>query len=165
MCDCSGSMEDPIGSLNLSKFDHLMIALRDIYQTYPKIRVVAFSSRAKVLPEGAYPPHPRACSLGGGTNLAEGLLAVEKFKPRKTIVISDGIPDSEDQALQAAQQITGAIDTIYCGPDSHPAIQFLHQLARSTGGMSATWDGFRELSGAIKGFLPAPAVIVTAPPE
>jgi hypothetical protein len=95
-------------------------------------------------------------SLGGGTNLAGALEVAARRKPRKTIVISDGLPDSEIAALEAAERMTGAIDTIYCGPDEHPAVQFLQKLSRQTGGREVTWDGRHEISGIIRGLLPAP---------
>ncbi len=152
LCDCSGSMDDGIGGLDLSKFEHLKIALEDILQTWPQIKLVAFSSLAKEVkgPKNLPPP-------GGGTDLARALLFAAKWRPRKTIVISDGMPDHEGAALAAAQGLTGAIDTIYCGPDEHPAVEFLRRLSRECAGSSVVWDGVKMgITYAIRGLLPAP---------
>ena len=158
LCDCSGSMADLVGSSGLSKYQHMVIALKDVLQSDPKIRLVAFASRAKAIPSPEELPNPMiGGALGSGTNLGDALLLAARWKPRRTIVISDGLPDSEDYALQAVDKLTGAVDTIYCGPDAHPAIQFLRKLSRSAGGSSYRWDGYpHELTTIIRGLLPAP---------
>jgi hypothetical protein len=166
LCDCSGSMCDAIGSLHMSKFEHLQIALKDVLHGFPRIRLIAFGSTTMECPTPSHLPSPMSGGLGGSTNLAAGLMLAAKYKPRKTIVISDGLPDSESAATEAVQHLTGSVDTIYCGPDGHPAVAFLASLARSTGGRQATWDGYREISSVIFGLLPAPAgPIVTPAPE
>lgn len=151
VADCSGSMDEPIGALTLSKYEHLKLALSDVLRHHPKIRIIAFSYMAKEVTPDLL-PHP--C---GGTDLAGALTYAAKFTPRKTVVISDGLPDDERAALEAAQTLTGSIDTIYCGPDGHPALDFLRQLSRDTGGTSVQWDGYREISTMIRGLLPAPS--------
>lgn len=155
LCDCSGSMEDLIGSENISKFTHMKIALDDVLLTWPRIKLVSFDSVAKVVKNPGKLPKPN-----GGTDLAAALKLAAQWKPLKTIVISDGLPDSPSEALEAAQAMTGAIDTIYCGPDEHPAIEFLRQLSKETAGRDVVCDfGRKGIAGAIKGLLPAPAVI------
>jgi uncharacterized protein with von Willebrand factor type A (vWA) domain len=152
LADCSGSMEDLIGSQNMRKCDHLRIALEDVLLAFPKIKLIAFHFTAKVITDAARLREPQ-----GGTNMAAALRLAQKFKPRKTIVISDGLPDNERAALKAADELTGAIDTIYCGPDAHPAAEFLRKLSRSSGGVSVLWDGMRTgISQTIRGLLPAP---------
>ncbi len=151
LIDCSGSMLDTIGSSRMSKFEHMQIALRDVLIGYPKIRIIAFGTTAVEVPN----PKDLACN-GGGTNLAGGLEFVSKFKPHKTIVISDGLPDSEEDAMDAADKMTGSVDCIYCGPDAHPAVKWLQSLAKSCGGVQATWDGYKPLGQTIRGLLPAP---------
>jgi len=154
LADCSGSMNDLIGSLGMTKAEHLQIALKDVLALYPKIRLIAFHSYAKEIATAAELPKPT-----GGTNLARALEMAGRHKPRKTIVISDGLPDNQETALKAAEAITGAIDTIYCGPDQHPAVEFLNRLSRQTGGKQVTWDGYRgEISTAIRGLLAAPVL-------
>jgi Mg-chelatase subunit ChlD len=151
LLDTSSSMGDLIGSQNLSKFEHLAIALDDVLQFWPKVRLVAFGNTVQVVSNPKKLPYP--C---GGTPLAQALVLAARWKPRKTIVISDGLPDREDLALEAAEELTGSIDTIYCGPDSHPAVEFLRSLTRQTGGVSMEWDGYKtSISSAIKGLLAA----------
>lgn len=156
LCDVSGSMMDLIGHSGLSKYDHLKIALDDVLSGWPKIVLVAFASSAKRLRSAKDLPDPQIGALGGGTDLGRALRQVANMKPSKTIVISDGCPDNEHSALAEAEGLTGSIDTIYCGPDSHPAVRFLQKLSRSTGGVQVTWDGYRQVSSVIRGLLPAP---------
>lgn len=149
LADISDSMRDLIGNANLTKYQHLQIALEDVMTAFPKIRLVVFGSYPKEVAK--LPPQP-----SGSTNLAGALEMAAEWKPRKTIVISDGLPDNGDAAIAAADKMTGAIDTIYCGPDAHPAVQFLQRLAKSTGGQQVTWDGYKPIASCIRGFLPAP---------
>jgi hypothetical protein len=161
LCDCSGSMEDLIGSANMSKFTHLQIALDDVLLFWPRIKLVGFASRVKEYTDAKRLPDPSSGVLGNGTDLAAGIkFCAARWKPRKTIVISDGLPDSQEEALKAAQKITGAIDTIYCGPDGHPACDFLRQLSKETAGEPHICDfGRKGIAGYIKGLLPAPQAI------
>ena len=154
VADVSGSMQGLIGSLNMSKWDQLKVALDDICKAYPGVKIIAFGSQAKFVQAGRLPgPNEGSTELGNALKLAATL------KPRKTIVISDGQPtDHEAAILDVAAHMTGAIDTIYCGPENDlRPIEFLKRLAKDTGGIQTTWTGYRELSGVIRGMLPAPS--------
>jgi hypothetical protein len=152
--DCSGSMADSIGCHNLSKYDHLKIALKDVRQGVPGLRLVAFNGLVVEVAEVDDLPEPY-----GSTDLAGALVVVQKFKPSKTIIISDGLPDDAAAAVRAVEGLTGQVDTIYCGPDGHAAIQFLRSLSRRTGGVSMAWDGYHApLAEGIRGLLAAPAI-------
>jgi hypothetical protein len=161
LCDCSGSMTDLVGSSGISKFRHLQIALQDLQRGFPKIRLIAFGStalevsRAEDLPDPGKESDGAAC-VGGSTNLAGALELAGQWKPRKTIIVSDGLPDSESQAKRAAQAMTGGIDAIYCGPDAHPAVSFLRSLCRDAGGVTTSWDGRAEISGVLLRCIAAP---------
>ena len=152
-------MADFVGSSNMSKMQHLAIALKDVLQRFPQIRIVPFASMVKEIKDPKDLPSPDDVNnnLGGGTDLAAALNFIQKHKPRRTIIISDGLPNSEIHAQQAADQITGGIDTIYCGPDEHPAVKFLAGLAKSAGGASYVWNGYTELGATLRKLLPAPA--------
>jgi hypothetical protein len=93
----------------------------------------------------------------GGTDLGKAIELASTFRPKKTIIISDGLPDSEVEASAAVDRITGEVDTIYCGPDSDPAIGFLRSLSRRGGGVHITWDGYRhkQLTPVVMGLLTA----------
>lgn len=150
LADCSGSMAEPIGTLDITKFEHLKIALQDVLRHHPECKVVVFNSAVYPVTGATVPPP------FGGTDLARGLEFVAKWRPRKTVIISDGLPDSEQAATLAADRMTGIIDTIYCGPDSHPAIQFLRSLSRDTGGVSIIWNGTQTaLASNIRGLIEA----------
>lgn len=159
VADCSGSMNESIGGSDLSKYEHLRIALKDVFKYHPRVRIIAFNYRVVEVTAKNLP------GPDGGTNLAGALDFAAQFKPRKTIIISDGLPDSEAAATSAADRLTGIIDTIYCGPDGHPAITFLRSLSRETGGVSVQWDGYTQVSTVIRGLLPAPADTSVAPAD
>lgn len=148
LADCSGSMADFVGSFHMSKWDHLQVALKDVVTSYPAIRIVAFDSVSKVVANPSELPYP-----SGSTDLAGALKLAAQWKPQKTIVISDGLPDNERAALKIADSMTGAIDTIYCGPDGDPAVEFLQRLSKESGGSSAVWTGQTEIGCTIRGFL------------
>jgi hypothetical protein len=152
VCDCSGSMGDYIGHTGQSKYEHLEIALKDILKTHPRIRIIPFASTARVI-DAHKQRLPRP---SGSTRLDEALKLAKSFKPRKTIIISDGQPDDRKAALTVAESMTGQIDSIYCGPDGDPAIEFLRSLCHGAGGESFTWDGYKaELSSVVQRLLPA----------
>jgi hypothetical protein len=168
VADCSSSMDDHIGNSGLKKSQHLAIALRDVLSAHPNIRLIAFDTTAEEIAnipawldalalQAAGKPTSYPVIISGGTNLDQGLKLAATLKPRKTIVISDGQPTcSEQAALDEADKMTGRIDTIYCGADTHPAVDFLRKLARLSGGVQVTWDGYKtEISGAIRGLLTA----------
>jgi len=148
VADLSGSMLETIGGLNVTKHEHLRIALDDIKKNYPKVRVVVFNSTHQEWKKGVLP------SPGGGTDLARALAFADQWKPKKTIIISDGLPDDEQAARVAALALTGVVDTIYCGPDGHPAIDFLRSLSERTCGTPIAWNGMRtQLAANIRGLL------------
>lgn len=149
LADCSGSMNDSIGSSGLRKIEHLKIALSDLLTAHPAAIIIAFGSSAKRL-RG---PEDLSENLLGSTNLCAGIDLAMKLKPRRTVIISDGLPDDEKGAAQMVDDLTGQVDCVYCGPDGHPAIRYLHSLARAGGGRAMTFDGCRELSPMIRGLL------------
>jgi hypothetical protein len=145
VADLSGSMGESIGGLNVTKHRHLEVALEDVRKTHPAAKVIIFNSSAMLF-TGSKLPSP-----DGGTNLAFALQLAQTFKPQKTIIISDGLPDDGVSAKREADKITGVVDTIYCGPDGHPAIEFLRSLSHATGGVSIEWDGRLDALGNARG--------------
>lgn len=150
LVDVSGSMKDLIGSIGLSKYDQLVIALKDTLIGIPKMRIVAFGSYVREVKKVSEMPPP----CDGGTNLAEGLLWLKPHKPGRTIIITDGLATSgEGTSEAAAASITGMIQGIYCGHDGNPAAAWLHGLCRSVGGRSVSWDGRGELGDTMRQLL------------
>lgn len=95
-----------------------------------KIGVVAFSSDPIFVPGGVIPtPY-------GGTNLARALRYVKIADGTVHFyVISDGLPDSEEAAMEVARTFTSPISTIFCGPETDLRGQaFLQRLAKVAGG-------------------------------
>lgn len=128
LADVSDSMGEKVGAKR--KIDILQSALTQVWPTLPTGRLIAFSSVPEFLADPSSLPSP-----SGSTALHFALQAAEGFRPRQTLVISDGRPDSEDAALEVADRITGRIDVIYCGRDEDTqAIAFLQRLARLSGG-------------------------------
>lgn len=149
LCDVSSSMNDMIGSLSLRKIQHLKIALTDLLSAHPDAIIIAFGSTAQIIRA----PDDLSENLWGSTNLCAGLDLAAKLKPRRTVIISDGMPDDKNGAATMVDNLTGQVDTIYCGPDGHPAIQYLQSLSRAGGGRHMTFDGCRELAPMIRGLL------------
>lgn len=125
LADVSTSMAQRAGSRR--KIEVLREALAGVWADLPGGELIAFSSVPASVVAPADIPEPN-----GGTALHLAIDEAAKSRPRKTVVISDGQPDSESLALAAADRITGIIDVIYCGPDSDTdAIAFMYRLARA----------------------------------
>lgn len=153
LVDVSSSMSSLIGSSDIPKIEHCRIALTDLMTSHPDLIIIAFGSmvrRLKNLKE-----LPDANHLWGGTDLTCAIEEAQQLKPARTIIISDGCPDNEQTASDAAENLTGRIDCVYCGPDGHPAVAYLQSLARKGGGRQMTFDGCLELSPMIRGLLGA----------
>lgn len=135
LADVSGSMSEPVG--HKRKIDILREALH--YALNGGEELIAFAST----PTGATPatlPEP-----AGSTALHLALVEANRHSPRKTLVISDGRPDDESRALDAAAALSGTIDVIYCGPDDdQQAIAFMRRLARIGGGQVHVHDIRRD---------------------
>ncbi len=132
LADVSSSMADMAGARR--KIDILREALDNVRPSIPTARVLAFGSTVTDAPASI--PDP-----SGGTALHLALDHAASYRPRRTIVISDGEPDNEQQALDAAERLSGTIDIIYCGLDGNRrAIDFMHRLARLGGGRVVIHD-------------------------
>lgn len=152
LADVSGSMAGSAGAR--TKYALLQEALDHVLPGLPGASLIAFASTATPIAPGAPLPSP-----AGGTALHLAIEAAAPARPSKTLVISDGLPDSEDAALRAAQLLTGVIDVIYCGSDDdHAAIAFMQRLARAGGGTLLMRNLSREpLLPAVRQLLALPA--------
>lgn len=140
LADVSSSMQERAGARR--KIDLLREALDSVWAAIPDGRLIAFASIPTEVQRPSDLPAP-----AGSTALDRAIEAAQLLRPRKTIVISDGQPDSEEDSLAAAGKLTGLIEAIYCGPDSdRGAIDFLRRLAAIGGGNVVVCDLVRERS-------------------
>jgi len=137
LLDTSGSMAEDCGD-GTAKID----ALRALLSQLPRVRTFSFAS-------GCWERPPRRAA--GGTNLAGALIAVRAAGCTSVVLVTDGLPDSEDLSLHAAQGLW--IDVVYVGPDPMP--KFLRQLTEQCGGHAGrgTLSRPRELTSQIAALL------------
>lgn len=151
--DTSGSMSINDSKNEQSRYSVACEELRHIQKQNPgKVAVISFSNDSEFCP-GGIPTY-----MGGNTNLA-GALRYAKMADvpnMKIIVISDGEPDSAEEALAVARTYKNKISVIYVGPESRPhGRDFLERLAKATGGTSITADRAVNLSKSIQYLLAA----------
>ena len=135
LVDTSGSMDATDARAGKSRYQVACDELANLQNTMPgKVAVVAFSDTTVFCPNGV----PQF--LQSGTDLAGGLnfMHVADGLGLKIILISDGEPNSREQALAAAKRFKSPISTIYVGPEGGPGSQFLKQLAAACGGQAVT---------------------------
>jgi hypothetical protein len=142
--DTSGSMDEHDSRGGRTRYEIACEELASLQNNLAgKIAVLAFSNDTIFCPNGV----PQF--LGGSTNLA-GALKFAKMADVpgiRFIVISDGQPDSKEQALAAAKTYKNRIDVIYVGPETYPAGRdFLQKLAQASGGIAITADRAKELA-------------------
>lgn len=112
-----------------------------------EIAVVSFADAPYFRPSGI-PQQPE-----GRTNLA---LALEFIRPAdefdmQFVVITDGEPDSEAQALREAKRFRHRLNTVYIGDDPEgEAAHFLAHLARQSGGVGIVAVDAINMSTAIQ---------------
>lgn len=149
--DTSGSMAETIES-GERKIDVLRTAV-DACRAGNEI-IVAFASKAIVIANNSKIPEP-----SGGTDMAAAIKLALPYKPKTTLFISDGIPDSRKQTLNLALQLSGIINTLFIGRDSDAeAKAFMRELARIGCGKSRVCDIYNPqriptLSYTIKSLL------------
>jgi len=126
LLDCSGSMSEYVKGK--SKFDALMEAIQD----YPRASYISFSESACLGIE-TFP--------AGETNMAEAFrlcTTLPRSKRQTIIVISDGLPNSESQAIEEALKLATPVNIIYIGPGGDKGEEFMKKLAEITGGRQTT---------------------------
>jgi Mg-chelatase subunit ChlD len=157
LVDVSGSMNDRIRAGG-RKIDALREVVKTLRETHP-VPVAAFgldsfaNNGTTVLmvdvvpePQSQTPLHT-AIAFGkdkGATHL---------------VVVTDGFPDSESLAFEAAARFGGTIDVFYIGDGGDSGAQFTKELARRTGGTANVTDlgddaSQKQLTSAIAGLLP-----------
>jgi Mg-chelatase subunit ChlD len=147
--DTSGSMGASDGT-ERTRYARACDELRKIQASMPgKIAVLSFSDEVKFFPSGI------PANFGQGTDLAKALkfAKIADVPEMKFIVISDGEPNDEQEALAEAAKFKNHIDTIYIGPAGEPGEKFLKLLASKSGGRSAKDFAGHKLEATIRGLL------------
>jgi hypothetical protein len=89
----------------------------------------------------------------GTTDMARAFDRIKGDAYRSAVLITDGLPNDEQQALRSAKGLT--LEIFYVGPPPKPA--FLDQLAAVTGGQAYAADlgrkGSQQLEVKIRGLL------------
>lgn len=151
LVDTSGSMNSCDSRGGRTRYEVAIEELTALQANMPgKLAVISFSSDVVFCPAGI------AQNMGGMTDLAKALkfIKVADVPGIKFIVISDGQPDDEREALNAAKTFKNKIDVIYVGPEENPTGRnFLQKLAAATGGQTVTMDRAKELSVGVKMLL------------
>jgi hypothetical protein len=150
LLDVSGSMlgftEEHSQTRKIDALKRLVSELREEL-TCP---MVAFAEKPSFVSE--HIPAP-----GGWTNLTAAIQFAQQHEAAHLIVISDGLPDSQEASLRAAKAFGGPIDVFYVGPPGDYGEAFLKALAAASGGKSQTISlaQTKQLSSAIRGLLTA----------
>jgi hypothetical protein len=149
--DTSGSMGSHDGT-ERSRYSRACDELRKIQASMPgKIAVLSFSDEVKFYPSGV------PVNFGQGTDLAKALkfAKIADVPEMRFIIISDGDPNDEQEALTEATKFKNHIDTIYIGPIGESGEKFLALLASKSGGHAAKDFAGHNLETTIKGLLSA----------
>lgn len=155
LVDVSGSMSSHDSRGGKSRYDVACEELANLQKTMPgKIGVLSFSNSTKFNAGGV------PFFSGGGTDLAQALkfAKIADVASIRFVVISDGLPDSETNALKIVRTFKNKIDTVYVGPeDNTNARAFLERLARESGGVHVEAARVLELGTKVQMLLSAGA--------
>ena len=114
-----------------------------------RIALIAFNDTPIFCPQGT-PPKPK-----GLTDLAKALEFAKTFDVTgvRFILLSDGEPNSKEQALAIARTYKNRIDVIFVGTKGSTGESFLQSLAFVKNGQSMTADTFVGLYPTIHRML------------
>lgn len=155
LVDTSSSMQAMDAPGDKSRYDAARVELANLQATIPgKVAVISFASTGDVM----FCPNGQPFNLEGGTGLAGALefAKVADVPDMRFVVISDGQPDSERDALKVAAGYLNRIDTIFVGPEhDQRGRTFLAKLASAKGGQSVTADRVAQLASKVQYLLAA----------
>ena len=132
---------DVSGSMRGDKIERLR---RELKNLWPEItaRLLAFSDRMHWCDGPSDLPNPM-----GGTNLKLAFETVAALWPSEVILVSDGRPQDEQGALDAAELIPGTISVLFVGDESDSTgADFMRCLAALGGGLFAHRDLAKNLA-------------------
>jgi Mg-chelatase subunit ChlD len=151
--DTSSSMGTEDSAGGRSRYDVACMELEALQNSLPgRIAVISFSDDAMFCPSG------QPFNYEGGTNMKKALefAKVADVPDMSFILISDGEAFDEAGTLRVARTYKNKIDVIYVGPEDRPyGRDFLYELAKATGGQSATMDRAKELEAGVRLLLKA----------
>ena len=155
LVDTSSSMQAMDAPGGKSRYDAACAELANLQATIPgKVAVISFASTGDVI----FCPNGQPFNLEGGTGLASALefAKIADVPDMRFVVISDGQPDSEREALKVAATYLNRIDTIFVGPEGDDRGRaFLTKLANAKGGQAVTADRVAQLSSKVQYLLAA----------
>ena len=133
-----------------SRYDVACEELKTLQASLPgKLALLSFSDEVIFCPNGI------PFDFGSMTDLAKALKFAKMgdISGMRFIVISDGEPNSEEEALEVARTYKNKISTIYVGPENGSGQEFLKRLANATGGANVTADRVKELASSVERLL------------
>lgn len=150
LLDVSGSMRWPMRNGKM-KIDGLRQAVKEITSEHSDVKMVAFGGDG----DGAIRFVNAVPDPNGSTPLTQAIDFCKDNKAGHLVVVSDGMPDNPNSALEAAARFGGRIDIIFVGNPGEAGEDFLRRLAEATGGTSFTGDLSKpkELGKGIAGLL------------
>lgn len=142
LADCSTSMlerDDPRNSKR--RIDGLADLLVYILQRTRLQGLVCFHERPIEVPLEGHIKLPK-CEASTALHLALAHVRTIVPRPTRIVLITDGEPNSEEQALAAARILQPMpIDAYYVGPEgNHVALAFMECLAKISGGRWGEFD-------------------------
>ncbi len=153
LLDCSGSMSDEIAP-NERAIDKLRKVAHDLRRDAPTLRQVIFPAHDDsdaALEIQSDIPEPR-----GMTPLAQAITYSAQRGAVHLIIVSDGMPNSGPDALDAAAHARCKIDVCYVGRPDGAGEAFLRELAAKHGGSCNTVNlATKALETKIRGLLSA----------
>jgi Mg-chelatase subunit ChlD len=148
LVDCSGSMSDRLQRTGERRIDALRRVMRQLRSTH-STPVAAFGGHRQVeIVEDA--PNPT-----GTTPLDDAIDFGREQGANHLVVITDGEPNSQSAAFDAAARFGNPIDVFYIGDPEGYGLSFAQELARRTGGVAHLSDisATKALSQQIAGLL------------
>jgi hypothetical protein len=150
LIDVSGSMQYTLRANGKSRVEALREIVAQIRQER-KDPMIAFGGRETEAPR--FVDH--VPDADGGTPLHLAITLAQQHGATRLVVISDGLPDLQDEAMARAKAFGGRVDVVFVGDPGEPGSFFLDELARATGGQRLEGDlaQQKQLKSAVAGLL------------
>lgn len=150
--DLSGSMELPDGKDNLPRYQVAFNELAKLQADMPgEVAVIGFADSTMFFPGGK----PVMGLCGFSTNLARALdfARLADVEGIRFVLVSDGQPNDELDALEAACKFQNRIDVIHIGSGRGSGVEFLEKLSKMSGGQLVARDHFAGLAESAQNLL------------